>query len=123
MTGSGDPGLRNLWRVELRQYAPELLVYIDETFASGRSSGRKRGWSPIGFPLRVPRSGLKGSRCSILPALTIDGYLALDIFEGSFNTERFNDFIRCHVLPRCGAHGEPRSVLVIDNCSTHHSEV
>jgi transposase len=50
--------------------------------------------------------------------LTVDGYIACDIFHGSFNTERFNEFIHLRVLPLC----QPGySVLVLDNCGIHQS--
>lgn len=40
------------------------------------------------------------------------------IYQGSYNTERFNEFVEHHVLPKC----EPGyTVLVIDNCNIHRS--
>ena len=54
-----------------------------------------------------------------MPALTLDGYITCDIFQGSYNTIRFNEFIRLRVLPLC----QPGySVLIINNCKTHQSE-
>jgi hypothetical protein len=39
------------------------------------------------------------------------------------NTHMFNEFIRDKVLPECEQFPEPRSVLCMDNCGIHHSEV
>ena len=36
---------------------------------------------------------IRGQRYSVLPALTSEGYIALDIFEGSVNKERFIRFL------------------------------
>lgn len=45
---------------------------------------------------------LRGQQFSILPALTYDGVIALDIFEGSVNKERFIQFVEqqlvCSIL-------------------------
>jgi len=55
---------------------------------------------------------------SLLPALSLDGILCLDIIEGSFNAARFAQFIDgllCVMNPYPG----PNSVIVMDNCSIH----
>jgi hypothetical protein len=36
---------------------------------------------------------IRGQRYSILSALTADGFIALDIFEGSVNKDRFIKFL------------------------------
>jgi hypothetical protein len=41
---------------------------------------------------------IHGVRHSILPALTLDGIISLDIFEGSVNKERFLSFLREQVV-------------------------
>jgi DDE superfamily endonuclease len=64
--------------------------------------------------------GGRSRRWSILPAIGINGYLDYDIYHGSFNTERFNNFIR-HLLSKMEAYPGPRSVLVMDNHTCHHS--
>jgi hypothetical protein len=40
----------------------------------------------------------RGQKYSILPALDLDGIIALDIFEGSGNMEKFTSFIRDQVV-------------------------
>ncbi len=36
---------------------------------------------------------IQGKRYIILPALTLEGFVAVDIFEGSYNRKRFVDFV------------------------------
>jgi hypothetical protein len=56
----------------------------------------------------------------VLPAISLDGILAVKIVEGSFNTERFKAFIDGlldHMTPFPG----PNSVIIMDNCRIHHA--
>ncbi len=65
--------------------------------------------------------GRHSVRWSILPAITIEGYISWDIYQGSIDGTRFNRFIEQLLLlmnPWPGKY----SVLVMDNHSTHHSE-
>lgn len=73
---------------------------------------RRYRWAPLGTmpPVR-----------SILPAFTIDGYIAYKIHHGSITTEIFNDFVKTEVLPYCAGVNGYRSVLVMDNASSHHN--
>ncbi|KAI0713719.1 hypothetical protein C8Q76DRAFT_578143, partial [Earliella scabrosa] len=68
-------------------------------------------------------------RYSILPALSTDGIIALDILEGSVNKERFLEFLNDQLYsdpslyaPQLNPYPGPRSVVVMDNCSIHHDE-
>ncbi|KAF9538412.1 hypothetical protein CPC08DRAFT_612093, partial [Agrocybe pediades] len=61
-------------------------------------------------------------RYSVLPALTSEGMIALDIFEGSVNKERFIQFITEQVAPRLNPYPGPCSVVILDNCTIHHDE-
>jgi len=60
-------------------------------------------------------------RYSVLPALTLDGIITLDIVEGSYNTKRFKRFIR-GLLDQMNVFPEPSSVVVMDNCRIHKSK-
>ncbi|TDL14114.1 hypothetical protein BD410DRAFT_690978, partial [Rickenella mellea] len=59
---------------------------------------------------------------SILPALTLDGVVALDIFEGAVNRERFVHFLEMQLAPILNPYPLDRSVVVMDNCAIHHDE-
>ncbi|KAJ7210515.1 hypothetical protein GGX14DRAFT_363509 [Mycena pura] len=58
----------------------------------------------------------------ILPALSLNGYFALRVVEGSVNGEEFFDFILNDVLPKMNPFPQDNSVLVMDNCRIHKSE-
>ena len=64
----------------------------------------------------------RSKRWSILPAFTVDGYIAWEVHQGSITAEIFNDFVRNQVLPQTTANGGPRSVLVLDNASIHWNQ-
>ncbi|KAG2346613.1 hypothetical protein BDR05DRAFT_878106 [Suillus weaverae] len=55
----------------------------------------------------------------VLPALTIDGYMAVRVVEGSIDGAEFYDFV-VNDLPNMNPFPGPNSVIVLDNCSTHH---
>jgi len=58
-----------------------------------------------------------------LPALTIDGYIACNLYDGAVNGERFEEFIEDDVLPHCTPFPGPRSIIVMDNASIHRGDV
>jgi hypothetical protein len=60
----------------LSSWTADQLVFIDESAANKRSADRKYGWTPIGQKA-IQSTPLKHfERYSILPAYTIDGYVA-----------------------------------------------
>jgi hypothetical protein len=79
-------------------YSAEQLIFIDESAKDERTLSRQYGYS-----LRNTRAGKKtvfvrGKRYTILPALSLDGIIALDIMEGSCDKQRFNEFILNQVV-------------------------
>jgi transposase len=57
-----------------------------------------------------------------LPALSLDGILALEIIEGSFTKLTFTSFIN-GLLEHMNPFPKPNSVIVMDNCRIHKSEL
>ena len=94
---------------------------MDESASNERTAERRWGWSVKGKPCRVKRSAKRSKRWSILPALTIDGYMDWEIYQDSFTKVRFNAFIK-KILLHMQPSPLPRSVLIMDNHSIHHSE-
>jgi transposase len=113
--------LRNAWKGLMPKWDASELVFLDESAANERTGDRKRGWSLKGLicPTSVPIK--RSERWSILPALTIDGYLDFEIFQGSITSEIFLNFVEQKVLPHCNPRPGPRSVLVLDNASIHRN--
>lgn len=115
-----DPVLREQHLIERTELRAEQVIAVDESACNERTRDRKWGWSMRGLPCRVrqPRRGSK--RWSILPAMGINGYLMVDVFQGSFNAKRFAEFIE-RLLPLMTPVPGPRSVIMLDNASTHRS--
>jgi transposase len=60
-------------------------------------------------------------RYQILPAYTQDGILLSRVYYSLTDSAVFEDYIE-QLLPYCGRWPEPKSVLVMDNASFHHTE-
>ena len=60
------------------------------------------------------------SSYSILPALSLDGVLTVDIIEGSFTMAKFAWFIN-GLLGKMNPFPAPNSVIIMDNCCVHKS--
>jgi hypothetical protein len=79
------------------------------------------GWSPLGVaPLQVSQFR-HDQRYQILPAYTQDGVLLSRVFCGATDAVIFEGFL-AQLLQQCGGWSDPKSVLVMDNASFHHSE-
>ncbi|KAA1479855.1 hypothetical protein DENSPDRAFT_741025, partial [Dentipellis sp. KUC8613] len=61
-------------------------------------------------------------RYSLLPAISLDGIMALDIIEGAFTSLTFAEFID-GLLDRMNPFPGPNSVIVMDNCAIHKSPI
>jgi hypothetical protein len=55
--------------------------------------------------------------------MTMDGYIACQVYSGSVNADTFNAFIENQLLPLCHEYPGPNSVIVMDNASIHRSDV
>ena len=89
-----DHELRANWMYDiLSTYSAEQMVIIDESSKDGRTLIRKYGRAASGDDPVLTVSLDRGMRYSILPALTLDGYIAVRAVEGSINGEEFFDFI------------------------------
>ena len=77
--------LHATWQVAMVQYDPHQIVCIDEARVDDHTNIHRHGWAPIGQACMCRTSFLWGKKYSILPALSLDGIIALDIFKGSVN--------------------------------------
>uniref|UniRef100_A0A0W0FAC0 Tc1-like transposase DDE domain-containing protein n=1 Tax=Moniliophthora roreri TaxID=221103 RepID=A0A0W0FAC0_MONRR len=75
------------------------FVFIDESGKDGHTMIHNYGRAPKGSTPEVEVNHDRGIRYSILPALTLDGYIALHVVEGSVDSEEFFDFIISDVIP------------------------
>ena len=59
-----------------------------------------------------------------MAALDQTGIVGGFVVENAFTAELFNLAMETEILPKLGSfcHGEPRSVVVLDNCAIHNQE-
>ena len=79
--------LRTQWRGIQALWESDQLIFLDESGCNERTGDRKFGWSPIGIMTTITRCLKRSERWSILPALSIDGYIAHVIYQGSIDKE------------------------------------
>jgi hypothetical protein len=96
------------------------LVFLDESGINARTGQRTHGWGLKGRVIRHKVPGSKGENFSVLPAMTIDGYIACKIYQGSVNAETFKAFVIDDLLPLCSPWPGSRSVIVMDNATIHN---
>ena len=53
----------------------DMLLYLDESACSEKVMFRRRSWSQIGLPAYTTSELVNKTRCLVLPALDVDGYL------------------------------------------------
>ena len=111
--------LREQWIIKQYTMRADQVVFVDESANNERTGWRKYGWSPRGAPCYTDQPVKRSERWSILPCITIDGYLpGTLIFQGAVNAEMFMDWLAEVVLPQL----RPGTILVMDNASIHRTE-
>jgi len=105
----------------MQQYSAEQLVFIDEVRTDKRTYTRKYAWSPPGIRPRGFGHFVRGTRYSTVAAMCSVGVLAHFTIENSFTSECLCVFARDYLIPRMNPYPQPRSVVVLDNASTHHA--
>jgi transposase len=113
--------LRLDWQYNLMEFTADQLVCVDESGSDERTGDRMYGWANKGARAQVSRWLANKERVSVLPAYTIEGYITARTFKGTCTGDIFEEFIIEQVLPICNAYPAPRSVVVLDNASVHHS--
>ena len=112
--------LRREWRDEMRQYAAEDLVFLDESIFNEKTGWRYRAYGPIGTALRYPDDIERGCTWSICAATTIEGWLpCTGVKLGYFNTPMLLHWLRTALFPALSRQGHRPRVIVLDNASTH----
>lgn len=74
-------------------YTRNQLIFIDESAKDERSLSRLYGYSPRNTPAQKKVVYIRGKRYTILPALTLEGFVGIDVFEGSCDKKKFADFV------------------------------
>ena len=80
------------------EYQAEQLIFLDESAKDERTLSRSYGYSFINQVISHKVVFLRDVRYTILPVLTLDGFIACDIMKGSCSKERFCTFILSQVV-------------------------
>jgi transposase len=98
-----DEGVREQWKEDVRiNFVAAQMVWTDESSKDDRTIYRHYGRAPTGQRAVIDAQFVRGQRYSILPAMTIDGYISTRIVPESVQGADFFDFIvedvvRCYV--------------------------
>lgn len=94
-----DANLRDHYLHRISKYKSYQLVFVDESGCDGRAGYRRWGWSPRGSsPVQVTKFG-RGKRWHILPAYAQDGIVLRRVYQGSTDSDCFEDFIAQLLAP------------------------
>ena len=96
-----NEALRSVWIAEFGDIPADNFIWLDEASVDNNTCVRQAGWAPLERACVRRATFLCGQRYSILPALTSDGIIALDIFEGSVTKERFLSFLEEQLVSSC----------------------
>jgi hypothetical protein len=114
---------RMRYQLAIANYQPEQFVFVDETRKDDRTTYRRRGRARRGYRAESRVQFVRGVGYSVLPALTIDGFLSAEVVEGAFTKETFQRFILREVVHFMNPYPGKNSILVMDNCQIHKSRV
>jgi hypothetical protein len=113
---------RGDFMAEMEFFNIDQIVWLDETGCDKRDHVRKMGYAMKGERPVYKRILHRGQRISAVAAMCSDGVIALEMDGGTYNGDKFVEFITGTLIPEmCQFDGSsPRSVLVMDNCAIHH---
>ncbi|CAB4496337.1 unnamed protein product [Rhizophagus irregularis] len=83
-----------------RDYRPEQLIFMDEASKDNRTLSRGYGYSFKNTFATKKTVFVRGTRYIILPALSLQGIIAVDIMEGSCTKDKFKEFVISNVVPQ-----------------------
>lgn len=115
--------LRTHWQDNFQYFTADQIVCVDESGSDDKTGDRQYGWSENGVRAIVQRWLRDRKRVSVVAEYSLDGYIASRTFEGTSTRDLFEDFIIDELLPICNAYPAPRSVIILDNASIHHSNI
>lgn len=113
---------RGDFMAEMSFFNVDQIVWLDETGCDRRDHIRKMGYAMKGERPVCNRLLHRGQRISAVMAMCSEGVIAVDLQIGTFNGDKFVDFITGTLVPEMHQFdgSSTKSVLVMDNCAIHH---
>ncbi|KIK12104.1 hypothetical protein PISMIDRAFT_47966, partial [Pisolithus microcarpus 441] len=102
------------------EFSPSQLVFVDESACSRVTLRRPMAWSHSGTRAHRQEHFVWGKWYSVLPTISLDGILHLDIQDCAYTAVSFNQFIDV-LLNNMNPFPQNNSVIVMDNVSIHKS--
>ncbi|KAF7344640.1 Tc1-mariner class transposase [Mycena venus] len=100
-----------------------LFIFADETSKNDHTLPRKYGRAPSGMRATTDTYAFNCDvGYSVGAAMSKEGYLAVKVLPGAFDSWDFLEFVSEQVVPLMNAWPQKHSVLVIDNCRIHHND-
>ena len=90
--------LRGAFIASIGHYRTDQLIFMDESTKDARTSTRLYGYSKINSKAFKKVVFIRGKRYTLLPALTKQGIITVDIIEGSCTKQRFKEFVVSQVV-------------------------
>ncbi|KAF9257701.1 hypothetical protein L218DRAFT_975135 [Marasmius fiardii PR-910] len=81
------------------------------------------GWAPIGFHADTTAPLIWGDWYSLITAMSMNGYMATYVVEGSVDAAEYFELVVEEVVPQMNCYPANCSVLVMDNCHIHHTKI
>ena len=99
-----------------------MLIFLDETGTDRRNTFRTKGYSIRGKPAKSQKLLVWEEHISPLCLMSMEGILACKIARGSVDGETFIAFVENVLMPNLMPFDgyNPRSIVIMDNCSIHH---
>jgi transposase len=118
----GNEHNRYLWQkyVYDHEIVASMIVSVDEMGYDRLDAQRKYGYATIGNPAVVEEAFTRGPKLTLIAALVIDQVMSYKVIPGAANADDFLIFLVDYVFPGMNPFPGDRSVLLIDNCKTHH---
>jgi transposase len=108
---------RSEYLEKVSKYNKEQMVYLDES-GIDRTICQDRGWGKVGKLLIGQKSGKHYQRTNIIAGLVNNKLIAPFVFNGTCNTELFNNWVEKFLIKELKA----GQVVVLDNASFHKSK-
>lgn len=92
--------LRKAYLEAMQDYPAEDLIFLDKSIFNEKTGWRHKAWAPIGDRARYQGNIERGNSWSVLPAMTINGYLACTrIARGYLDKQDFLDWLEEQLFP------------------------
>ena len=93
---------------------------MDESGSDARNHIRKFGYAPLGQAPVYHRFLSRGKRISAIAAISSEGLVGVEL-----NAEKFLDFVHGTLIPEMQPFdgSTKRSIVILDNCSIHHTRL